>query len=117
MGNELTLYIGELIRKLRQKKGFSQEKLAHLSGTHYTYIGKIERGEKNLTVETLNAVTKALEITLEEFFSYLPDANVLVKEPNLSSLINEIKQLDIEERNRFILIMEDLINWKKSRNT
>ncbi len=44
--SELTKIIGQRVRNYRTEKGLSQEKLAELSGCHPTYIGQVERGEK-----------------------------------------------------------------------
>jgi len=60
--------IGQKIRELRVKKGFSQEKFAELVGVHRTYIGMIERGEKTITIVTAKKVSNALEISLSELF-------------------------------------------------
>ena len=49
------------VRKRRLKMGLSQEEFADLCGYHRTYIGSIERSERNITVSTLEAVAKALE--------------------------------------------------------
>ena len=49
----MTQTIGRKLRQFRQKKGYSQETLADRAGLHPTYIGQVERGEKNITVETL----------------------------------------------------------------
>lgn len=46
----------------RIKKGYTQEKLAELSGLHRTYIGIVERAKKNLTVKNLGKIAQALEI-------------------------------------------------------
>ncbi|MEK3984263.1 helix-turn-helix transcriptional regulator [Paenibacillus sp. FSL K6-3166] len=56
--------IGENIRILRLKNGFSQEQLALNAGVNTSYIGQIERGEKNPTIKTLEKISKALGITL-----------------------------------------------------
>jgi transcriptional regulator with XRE-family HTH domain len=56
--------IGENIRILRLKNGFSQEQLALNAGVNTSYIGQIERGEKNPTIKTLEKISKALEIAL-----------------------------------------------------
>ena len=63
--------IGERIRIYRLKRGFSQEQLAELAGVHPTYIGQLERGEKNATMETIEKVSLALEIPLSELFQLL----------------------------------------------
>lgn len=52
--------LGEVIRKKRSKLGYSQESFAHEVGVHRTYMGSIERGEKNLTIRNLLRVSEAL---------------------------------------------------------
>ena len=56
--------IGERIRKLRTEQKLSQEELAFASELHSAYIGKIERGEKCPTVETLYKIAKGLKLPL-----------------------------------------------------
>jgi transcriptional regulator with XRE-family HTH domain len=46
----------------------SQEQLAHLAGVHRTYVGRIERGETGVTVESLARLLAPLDVSLEEFF-------------------------------------------------
>lgn len=60
--------LGGRIRALRLKKAISQEELAEQAGVHRTYVGMIERGEKNLTILSLLKISNALEISLSEFF-------------------------------------------------
>jgi transcriptional regulator with XRE-family HTH domain len=51
---------------MRLKKGFSQESFADHCGLHRTYMGGIERGERNLTIQTMFTVAKGLDLTLSE---------------------------------------------------
>jgi transcriptional regulator with XRE-family HTH domain len=60
MPKDVVRKVGRRIRELRQKKGWSQEKLAEMAGLHRTYIGQIERGEKSVGVENLLRVAEAL---------------------------------------------------------
>jgi transcriptional regulator with XRE-family HTH domain len=57
---------GENLRQYRIKKGLSQERLADLAGLHRTYIGGIERGERNVSLVNIVRLAKALEIKLVE---------------------------------------------------
>ncbi|WP_375577730.1 helix-turn-helix transcriptional regulator [Marivirga tractuosa] len=66
---ELYKEVGKLIAKYRKDKGISQEKLAALSDLHEDYIGKIERGERKVTLHKLNDIIKSLGITFKEFFN------------------------------------------------
>ena len=60
---------GERVRKLRREKGLSQEKLAFLSNMHRTYVGGIERGERNPSLKNIEAIAQALDIQLSELFN------------------------------------------------
>ncbi len=64
-------WVGKRIRTLRQQKGISQEGLADLCGINRSHMGKIERGEVNLGVATLFAITAKLEIAMAVFFKGL----------------------------------------------
>ena len=56
--------LGENIRTYRRNAGLSQEKLAEKSDLHHNYIGDIERGEENVSVDALMRIATALKITL-----------------------------------------------------
>lgn len=65
--------IGQRIRNYRTQQKLSQEKLAELSGCHPTYIGQVERGEKNATLESIEKIASALNISLSQLFEKLGD--------------------------------------------
>ena len=69
--SDITKILGQRIRNYRTAKSLSQEKLAELSGCHPTYIGQIERGEKNATIESIEKIAAALEISLSKLFEKL----------------------------------------------
>jgi transcriptional regulator with XRE-family HTH domain len=60
--------LGKRIAGLRKERGFSQEGFAHECGFHRSYMGALERGEKNVTLAMVNKVAKALKISLSELF-------------------------------------------------
>lgn len=61
--------LGLRIRYYRRQQKISQEKLAELSSLHPTYIGQVERGEKNATVESIYHIAKGLNIPLSQLFA------------------------------------------------
>lgn len=71
--SEIAKSIGKRIRNYRNNLGLSQEKLAELSGCHPTYIGQIERGEKNATLESVEKISSALNIPLSKLFEKLSE--------------------------------------------
>lgn len=64
----LRIDFGRAVKSIRREKGFSQEELAERAGLHRTYIGMIERGEKNLTLENIGKIAKSLNISIVELF-------------------------------------------------
>lgn len=60
--SDINKEVGLNIRKIREDKGFSQEKLAALAGLHRAYIGQIERGDKNIGLKNLEKIAKALRL-------------------------------------------------------
>ena len=61
--------IGKRIRELRDFKKISQEKLAELADLDRTYISSVEKGKRNISIENIEKIVKALGFTLQEFFT------------------------------------------------
>jgi transcriptional regulator with XRE-family HTH domain len=59
---------GKRVRNLRKSKGYSQESFADAAGLHRTYIGSIERGEQNVSLDNIERIAKALKIQITELF-------------------------------------------------
>jgi transcriptional regulator with XRE-family HTH domain len=70
MKREILLKFGNKVRERRLKLGLSQEELASRAGVHRTYIGMIERAEKNITLENIEKIAKALEISLDNLMKF-----------------------------------------------
>lgn len=68
MVNTLIKSVAATIRKFRKTKGMSQEELAHISGLDRTYISGVERGVRNITLESLEQIIKALDLQNSDFF-------------------------------------------------
>lgn len=65
---KIYLDLGRRIGGLRRRRGISQEKLALQAGINRGFMGKIERGQKRASVETLAKVARVLEVELPELF-------------------------------------------------
>ncbi len=68
MKKAILVKFGKKIREARAKKGLSQEALADLANVHRTYIGMVERAEKNITLLNIQKLSKALKIDIKELF-------------------------------------------------
>jgi transcriptional regulator with XRE-family HTH domain len=60
----ILIKFGKTVREKRLSRKLSQEQLAHLSDVHRTYIGMIERAEKNVTLTSIQKIAKALEVDI-----------------------------------------------------
>ncbi|MFD0716115.1 helix-turn-helix domain-containing protein [Paenibacillus sp. GCM10027626] len=65
---ELRLLVGERIRVIRKAKGLTQLQLAELSNLDDAYIGAVERGERNFTIDTLEKIHTALQVDVTHLF-------------------------------------------------
>jgi transcriptional regulator with XRE-family HTH domain len=74
MHDKLSAIVGNNIKKYRKKFGISQEKLAENAGLHRTYIGGIERGERNITLDSLQVIAAALNVAPAELIVEEKDA-------------------------------------------
>ena len=93
--SDIAKIIGQRIRNYRTQKGLSQEKLAELAGCHPTYIGQLERGEKNATLESVEKIASAMDISLSELFDKLAKSgsnNIAAKCYDLVASKNEAEQ-------------------------
>lgn len=63
---------GQKVRILRKSRGFSQETFANAAGLHRTYIGAVERGEQNVSIDNIERIAKALNIQISELFQVAP---------------------------------------------
>jgi transcriptional regulator with XRE-family HTH domain len=61
--------IGQNMRSCRIKKGLSQERLADICGLHRTYVGSVERGERNISILNLERIANALNITIKDLLN------------------------------------------------
>ncbi|WP_025733952.1 helix-turn-helix domain-containing protein [Carnimonas nigrificans] len=66
---EITTTLARNIRRLRSNQGLSQEQLADKSGLHRTYIGAVERGERNISLSSLEVIASALCVDVPSLLS------------------------------------------------
>jgi transcriptional regulator with XRE-family HTH domain len=64
--SEILRKFGERVRHLRKQKDISQEELAHRANLHRTYIGMIERAEKNITLLNIDKIAVALDVSISD---------------------------------------------------
>jgi transcriptional regulator with XRE-family HTH domain len=65
---KIVVNFGNKVRELRNEKELSQAELASIANLHRTYVGMIERAEKNITLINIEKIANALEINIKELF-------------------------------------------------
>ena len=66
MSSNARAVFAKRLRQIRLSKGLSQEALADLAGLHRTYVGSVERGERNVSIDNMERLAKALEVDIFE---------------------------------------------------
>ena len=114
--NDLIL-LGKRVHDLRSAKNWSQEEFAHISGLHRTYIGQIERGEKNISFGNLSKIAGALGVTLSELLSRLEDGSAAHKESKHAAdsgrkgaLDPALKMLEIQKLTKRLRLQRDAMD-------
>lgn len=87
---EVLKLVGARIRALRKERGYSQESLGEKGGFHFSYIGQIERGEKNVSLVNLAKIAESLDVNLIQLFSYIEEEFEVTED---EKQIKEIVQL------------------------
>ncbi|WP_409347306.1 helix-turn-helix domain-containing protein [Paenibacillus sp. MBLB4367] len=95
--------VGERIRDIRKQNGYSQEKLGEIGGFHFSYIGQVERGEKNISLLNLAKIAQALGINLHELFAFQS------KEAELDSNLIDIMQMLQDKNQHDVKIIKNII--------
>ena len=64
--SEVAAKFGDKLRRLRKRQGVSQEELADRAGLHRTYVSSVERGERNVSLETIDKLARAFNLPMGE---------------------------------------------------
>jgi transcriptional regulator with XRE-family HTH domain len=70
MKKKINELFGQKVRLVRMTKGLSQEELGHLCGLHRTYIGQVERAEKNISLQNISKIANTLDMEVKELFDF-----------------------------------------------
>lgn len=102
--NDMVIEFGKRVRKYRTDLGLSQEKLAELCGLHPTYIGQIERGEKNCTLESAEKISQGLKVPIDNLI-----CKIITVDPEnqvADDIYRLIKSADIKTQEKLLKIIK-----------
>ncbi len=103
--------IGQRIRNYRLQIKLSQEEIAERCGLHPTYIGQVERGEKNATIESIGKISSGLGIPLSRLFENLDISND-IKTNYPAQAYALVQSLDLNEQKKLVGILRDIIEFR-----
>ena len=111
--SDIARLFGQRLRNYRIEKNLSQEKLAELSGCHSSYIGQLERGQKNPTIESVFKVVSALDLTLSDFFSDIEGSICIGKKKSPSNMCHEyIESKTPSEQKNLLRLLKEIDKYK-----
>ncbi|MDO4943072.1 MAG: helix-turn-helix transcriptional regulator [Lachnospiraceae bacterium] len=109
--SQISEMIGERLRAKRISMGWSQEYTAEQANLHPTYIGQVERGEKNITIESLAKICSALHYPMEEVLKHM------ISDSSRNHIADQCYELIIhqppDEQELLYLILKNIIAYKK----
>lgn len=97
--DSISTIIGARIRSYRKSLNLSQESLAEMSDIHPTYLGQIERGEKNATIEIIQRISAALHVPLSTLFNNLSSEDSTIVAYPQDRILQLLSDLNAEEQN------------------
>jgi len=68
--NNIRMKFGIRLKQLRKRKGWSQDQLARKAGLNSSYVGRIERAERNVSLEVIQKLAEALGVEIKELFTF-----------------------------------------------
>lgn len=110
--------IGEHIKKFREEKGLLQKQVASAVGVHPSNYSKIEKGEREPSIEVLDGLAKLFGVTIDQIVHL--DENtpkeVIVEDKTTTEQINLVQQLDEEDKKAVFRIISTMITKNKFKD-
>lgn len=106
MNQKVLKQVGARVRVLRKERGLSQESLGEKGGFHFSYIGQVERGEKNVSLMNLAKIAEALEVNLIQLFAYTEEEMELT---SLDRAVQEIVDMLREANDEKLMLAKNVL--------
>ncbi len=116
--SNISKLLGDKIREIRKSKNLSQEHVAYLASLSPAHLGQIERGNKKPTIETINKIAEALDITVIDLFSFdMPQIELCATKPhgNLETINLLLKGMDEQSLAEVLKSIKAMIAFKNMK--
>ncbi|MFC9707426.1 helix-turn-helix domain-containing protein [Paenibacillus sp. NPDC056933] len=109
--SELLELVGARIRDLRKSRDLSQEALAEKAGFNTSYIGFIERAERNISLKNLDRIADALDVGVNQLFTYVNENEALsYEDTNIQKLITILRTHEPHEIAMALNVITEIFN-------
>ena len=111
-------HIGTIIKTLRKEKGMTQQQVAELVHMHRSNYSKVEKGERDLSLESVNKIAKYFGMTIDQLVNFdgnIPD-EVTIEDKSLLEQVKLIAQLEEEEKSMVFKMIDTFLTKKKFKD-
>ncbi|MGW8957501.1 helix-turn-helix domain-containing protein [Paenibacillus sp. NPDC055715] len=107
--SEILELVGTRIRDIRKSKGLSQEALAEKAGFNSSYIGFIERAERNISLKNLEKIAKSLNVSVYQLLTYVKEDDELTEEDSsVKSILALLRTRESKDTELALKILTDI---------
>ncbi|MBS5909580.1 MAG: helix-turn-helix transcriptional regulator [Paenibacillus macerans] len=107
--------VGARVRVLRKEKGLSQEALGEKGGFHFSYIGQVERGEKNVSLVNLAKIAEALEVNLIQLFAYVEEEmKITLMDRSIQEIVDMLREANEEKMKLAKNVLKEILKTDTS---
>ncbi len=100
---------------LRKEKGLSQEALGEKGGFHFSYIGQVERGEKNVSLVNLAKIAEALEVNLIQLFAYVEEEmKITLMDRSIQEIVDMLREANEEKMKLAKNVLKEILKTDTS---
>ena len=115
--NKIRKLFGNRVKELRKAKNISQEELGERAGLHYTYIGGVERGERNISLESIEKIASGLEVNTGELFPFVSKKEKIPEKDSLrNEIINMLYEFDAKTLRLLSKILKDVKECSEAKD-
>lgn len=111
MSDIILKMVGKRIRDIRKQKGLTQEQLGELCGFHYSYLGAVERAEKNISLLNVQKIADSLQVPVFELFAYEKHTTrvINVREEILNDINMQLISLKTQDLKKVKLFLTEIL--------
>lgn len=111
-------HIGSTVKALREERGLTQQQIAELIHMHRSNYSKVEKGERDLSLDSVNTIAKYFGLTIDQLVNF--DGNmpneVTIEDKSLMEQVKLIAELEEEEKNMIFKMIDTFLTKKKFKD-